>query len=417
MALIVTGFNHSTAPVEIREQMTFDEESAQFLNHQLLEDEILQESVVLSTCNRTEIYGVVDNLTELNGQIPACLSKVKLSENHIPAKYFYQKSEQDAVSHLFRVSAGLDSMVVGEAQIFGQVKQAYSRATKSSSTGVVLNRLFHHSFRAGKRVRSETRVGEGSVSVASAGVDLARKIFQDISGKKVVLIGAGEMAVQTLTHLTGHGVKDIYLVNRTREKAQALAETFGGKVVPYSELEFILSETDMVIASTGAQKAIVQPEQIQTIMSYRRSRPLFFIDISVPRNIHPEIKNIYNTYLYNIDDLQAIVNQNLGERRMEIPKAEKIIHEEVKEFLDWYQHRPSLDRIQMLQEHFESIRQKEIQRNQKFFNKEDWEQMDKFSKSLMKKFLHSPYMRLRSCTKSHHSGHCSIIDIFGLEDK
>ena len=418
MAIIVTGINHKTAPVELREALSFDDEQCIAINEQLIQHRLLKESVVLSTCNRTEIYGVVNDLSQLNGQIPKFLSNLVPESATIPTSAFYQQKDEKTVEQLFRVASSLDSMVLGETQIFGQVKNAYNLASERTATGLILNKLFHAAFRTGKRVRTETRIGEGSVSVASAGIDLAKKIYSDLSEKKVLLVGAGEMALQTLIHLTGQCVKEIYIVNRTFEKAQSLSKQVGGKAIPYHELEDFLMKTDIIIASTSAKESILNKEKVSATMEQRKNRPLLLIDISVPRNIDANVKQVYNAYLYDIDDLQTIVKQNLGFRKNEIPKARKIISEEVTEFMDWYRSLPVLNTIQEIQLHFEQIRKKEIHRKKKYFNEQDWEQMDKFSKSLMKKFLHSPIMRLKSCPETANlCERCTVKKVFGVEDE
>lgn len=418
MGLIVSGINHTTAPIEIRERLSFDEELARRANHQLLEKGILQEAAILSTCNRTEIYGAIDDLSVLNGQISHFISEIKLAGNALPETLFYHKNERESIRHLFRVAAGLDSMVVGEAQILGQVKQAYGQATEAGSTGIKLNKLFHHAFRVGKRVRTETRIGQGAVSVASVSVDLAKKIYGDLAGKRLMLIGAGEMAQCILAQLRNYGAKEIFIINRTKLKAEVLADNYGATVIPFDEMEKALAMADMVITSTAAKQAVLTPDIIKKIMAQRKNRPLFLVDISVPRNIQPDVKEMYNVYLYNIDDLQSIVKQNFGNREKEIPKAEQIVAEEVEQFMEWYQSLPSIYTIQQIQEHFEAVRRMEIKRSRKFFKEEDWEQMDKFSKSLMKKFLHSPIMRLKSCPETGNlCERCTVKEVFGLENE
>ncbi|MBD3288182.1 glutamyl-tRNA reductase [candidate division KSB1 bacterium] len=416
MGLIVTGINHTTAPVELREKLCFDEASAKAANQKLIHSNIVEEAVTLSTCNRTEIYGYVHDSAHLNGQLSKFITHFKIRQSNVPENLFYQKEDSDAVNHLFRVAAGLDSMVIGENQILAQVKQAYSLATESCSTGATLNKLFHSSFRTGKRVRTETRIGEGSISVASTAIDLAKKIFQDISGKKILLIGAGEMAIETLSKLNSCGIHETYIINRTMKRAATLAKKFGAKVFPYDEILSALGVSDIVITSTAASDPILTPDMVRNVMGKRKNRPVFLIDISVPRNIHPDVKEIYNAFLYDIDDLQAIVKENIGNRRIEIPKAEKIVTEESKKFMDWLKQKPAIYTIRQIQEHFESIREEELHRNRKYFKEEDWEQMDKFSKTLMKKFLRSPIMRVKSCSdKENLCERCTVKEVLGLE--
>jgi|Deesub1362B_J571_1020462.scaffolds.fasta_scaffold04197_2 glutamyl-tRNA reductase len=414
--IILSGLNHKTAPVEIREQLAFSREEAKQALRELLLATPLKEAVLLSTCNRTEIYGVVDDSTPWNGQVPQFLMRLRALDDQNLSRHFYHATDEEAIRHLFRVVSGLDSMVLGEAQILGQVKEAYLWAREAGTTDTQLNKLFHHAFRTGKRVRTETRIGEGSVSVGSVAVDLARKIFGEFRQKTILVMGAGEMAQQTLTHLSQAGGQQILVTNRTRKKAEDLAGIFAGTVISWEKRHSGMEQADVIIVSTGAKRPIVTREQIRNIMARRKNRPLFLIDISVPRNVEAATKDLYNVYLYDIDDLQNVISHNLAERQKEIPKAEKIIEEELQEFLKWFDSIPAIQLIQQLQEHFERIRQQEVKRYRKYFMKEDWEQVDRFSRSLLKKFLHSPIVRLRTCPdQSKLCSGCTVKDVFGLE--
>ena len=418
MTIFVFGINHSTAPVEFREKLSFSKETTKQTLQQLIGKNILQEAVLLSTCNRTEVYGVLEDIHKLNGQIPKEFSSVSDLQEDIPEKYFYQKNEKQAVSHLFQVASSLNSMVVGETQILGQVKQAYGWAAETETTGSILTRLFHAAFHAAKRVRTETQIGAGSISVGSVAVNLAQKLFRDFSEKKVVLIGAGEMAKQVVNHLKKSGCNSIYLINRTLEQAEELAKNTGGKALPFDLLDETLLFADIVITSTSSTKPILTPKTIQNAMAVRKNRPLFLIDISVPRNIDAKIKYIYNTYLFDIDDLQKIVQENLEERKQEIPKAEKITNHEVNRFFSWYESLDTVVTIQQLQKHFDILRKEEVRKNKKHFQENDWENVEKFSRSLLKKFLHSPIVRLKSCPDTGNDCHrCTILEVFGLEEE
>ncbi len=410
MGFILSGLNHQTAPVEIREQFSFTPSAATAAEEKLLTSGILKEAVLLSTCNRTEIYGITSDHENLNGQIVDSLASLKAIPSGNIHNFFYQKHDTEAVRHLFRVVSGLDSMVLGEAQILGQVKEAYIRANESGHTGTHLNKLFHHAFRTGKRVRTETKIGQGAVSVGSVAVDLSRKIFRDFRDKTVVVLGAGEMAFQTLQHLAAAGA------DRTQARAEELAAKVNGQVFPYSRLVDGLLLADTVIVSTGAQKVIWNADFFHEIMALRKNRPLFVIDITVPRNVDPRAREIYNLFLYDIDDLQKVISRNLAERQREIPKAAAIVEEETAEFSKWYESIPAIELIQLLMEHFESIRQSEVKRYRKYFAREDWEQLDKFSSSLLKKFLHNPIVRLRTCPERDDlCTRCSLKEFFGLE--
>ncbi|RKY92934.1 glutamyl-tRNA reductase [candidate division KSB1 bacterium] len=418
MVIFVSGINYRTAPVEIRERLSFDEGASKRALRGLVSSGLVREGLLLSTCNRTEIYGVVENQKCFNGRISKFIIESSQINSKIDPSIFYQYVDTEAVRHLFRVAAGLDSMVIGEAQILGQVKQAYSWAVEVKSTGSVLNKLFHHTFCVGKRVRTETRIGEGAVSVGSVAADLAKKIFRELSDKTVLIIGAGKMALQTVLHLKETGVKNLLVSNRTMSKVERIAIEVGGEVIPYHHLERGLVQSDVVISSTASAQPILTAENLHPIMMQRKNRPLFLIDIAVPRDISVEVRKLYNVYLYNIDDLQSVAQKNLGERKKEIPKAEHIVSEEVGRFMAWYDSLTALPTIQMLQQHFEEIRRSEVKRNRKYFAKEDWEQMELFSKSLLRKFLHYPIMRLKSCSESRQVCHkCTVRQVFGLEEE
>ncbi len=418
MAIIVYGINHSTAPVEIREKLSFSEPIAKATIKHLVSKKILKEAVLLSTCNRTEVYGVVEDRANLNGQISRQFQLVKNIQENISEELFYQKNEQNAVSHLFRVASSLDSMIVGDAQILGQTKQAYIWATEAETSDSLLNRLFHSAFRTAKRVRSETKIGEGSTSVGLVAVNLAQKLFRDFVGKKVVLVGAGKMGQQVIRQLSNFDSLEIFILNRTPAKAEELANRVNGQALPFDQLHRALIDADIVITSTSASQPVLTPVTVKNAMLRRKNRPLFFIDIAVPRNIDPRIKEIYNTYLFDIDDLQNIVKKNMGKRKKEIPKAEKILAEEVDRFMQWYRSRNTIYTIRQLQEHFDSLRKEEIRRSKKHFKDEELADIDKFSKSLMKKFLHSPIMRLKTCPETEVvCRRCTIKEVFGLENE
>lgn len=418
MAIFVSGINHQTAPVEIREKINFSVPEIKEIIQNFISGDMLKEAVVLSTCNRTEIYGIVKDPANLNGYIPRQLSLIKGLKQVLPENIMYQKIDRQAVNHLFRVASGLDSLVVGEAQILGQTKQSYVLATEADSSGSILNKLFHHSFRTAKQVRTETKLGEGSVSIGSVAVNLAQKLYRDFSDKNVVMIGAGEIAQQTIAHLRDSGSKAIFILNRTFEKAQELAKVVNGTALPYKSLQEALIFADVIITSTSASKPILDSDTIKKTMSLRKNKPLFLIDIAVPRNIEPEVKEIYNVFLFNIDDLREVVNLNLNDRKKEIPKAEKIIDLEVNNFMTWYKSLDSIFTIQQLQEHFEILRKHEIKKNMKYFDENDRDNIDKFSKSLLKKILHSPIMRLKACPESGNVClRCNVKDLFGLEEQ
>ncbi len=293
MHIVVAGLSHKTAPVEVREKLSFGENRLEEALHHLVAHEHLSEAVIISTCNRTEVYLV------------------------------------------YRVVSSLDSMVVGEAQILGQVKSAYSHAFEAGVTNVVLNRLFRQALSVGKKVRTETEIGESAVSISYAAVELAKKVFEDLEGRVVMVIGAGEMSELTAMHLVESGASSVLVSNRTFERAVEIAKRFGGKAVKFDAMLNHMVDADIVISSTGAPHFVLKREDVALIMHRRRGKPIFFIDIAVPRDIDPEVNKLDNAYLYDIDDLQAVVNTNIAERDREGQRAELIIDKEVEDFAAW----------------------------------------------------------------------------------
>lgn len=416
--IILTGLNHKTTPVEIREKLAFDDDGCRRLLSQLHNNEGIHEAAVLSTCNRTELYVVCERSKPWrNGGLAGVLTDFAACPYEQFDHFFYKAQNEEAVEHLCRVAAGIDSLVIGEDQILGQVRHAYTIAVSEKRAGTLLHRIFHQAFRVGKRSRSETKIGSGTASIGSVAVDLAGKIFSNLSDKNVLLIGAGEIAQVTLMNLKSGGIRHLYITNRTYSKAAELAREFGGLAVPFDRLEEALGKADVVIGSTASKNAIISSNTIKNAMLKRRNRPLFLIDIAVPGDIDRSAKDLYNVFLYDIDDLKQIVDHNLKLREREIPLVEKIIAEELDNFRTWQKSNAVLPTIKELQVHIENIRKREVERNQKFFLQEDWEQIDKFSKSLLQKILHSPMVRLHACRDTQEiCGRCTIREVFGLDE-
>ena len=321
MLVVVTGISHKTAPLELREKLALDDEAAVRVGHDLLLQAGLCEAVALSTCNRTELYmWAGDSLaaSEVALQRLAAEARVDVSDLR---SCVYSYSGDGAISHLFRVTASLDSMVVGEYQIVSQLKSAYQNACEGGCTSVVFNRLFRRALEVGKRVRTETAIGERPVSVSSAAVDLALQVFGKLKDRTVLIIGAGETSELTATHLKGHGIEQVLVTNRTFGAAEELAGRVDGRAVPFEDLEGHLSAADIVISSTSAPHYVVTRERVERAMRKRRHRPVFYIDIAVPRDLDPEINRVDNVFLYDIDDLQQVVAQNRHEREKEAAKA------------------------------------------------------------------------------------------------
>jgi len=361
MRLFAVGISHRTAPVELREGVDFARRGIDAALAALASRNITREAVVLSTCNRAEIYAGAesDAAAELCGRFISDYNGVAW-DTVAPHVVVYRGPE--AADHLFRVAAGLDSLVVGEPQILGQVKSAFATASGLKSTGALTNRLFTSAFSVGKRVRSETGLGEGAVSVSYAAIALAKKIFGELSGLNVLILGAGEMAKLTGTHLQAQRVKQLVIASRTLETAAALAAELNGRAVPWNAIDQALASADIVVTATGAREPVLTRAGIEDAMRSRRSRPLFVIDIAVPRDVDPDAGSLDQVFLYNIDDLQSIVKENLARRTSEIQRAELIVREEVDRFRTWMQSREVVPTVIALRQRFEAIRQAELER-------------------------------------------------------
>jgi glutamyl-tRNA reductase len=363
MQLLLVGLSHRTAPVELRERVDFSARGLVPALEALTARDPDREVIIVSTCNRAEIYVAGENPASARAELATFISEFNGVPHGEVAPHVYGLSDLEVARHLFRVAAGLDSLVVGEPQILGQVKRAHAAAAKVSSAGPVLNRLFHASFAAGKRVRTETQLGSGAVSVSYAAVSLARKIFGDLTGLTVVVVGAGEMGKLTALHMKSQGVHHVTIVSRTMAHAARTAEAIGGaSAAPWDELDAVLGGSDIVITATGAAAPILTKAHIEAVMRPRRNRPLFIIDIAMPRDVEPAAGEIEQVFLYNIDDLQATVRENLARRASEVARAEAIVDEEIEKFAAWFRSRGAVPTIVALRQRFEAIRRAELQR-------------------------------------------------------
>jgi glutamyl-tRNA reductase len=362
MHILVVGLSHRTAPVDLRERVDFQGRVEAALRA-LAGRGSTHEAVVLSTCNRAEVYVASDDVEAARADLAAFLSDFHRVDRGELSTHLYDLADLDSARHLFRVAAGLDSLVVGEPQILGQVKEAHTLASSAQTVGPVLNRLFHSSFAAGKRVRTETGLGAGAVSVSFAAVALARKIFGDLKGRIVLVIGAGEMGKLTAQHMKSQGVQQVTIVSRTMAHAARTAEAIGGaSAAPWEEMDAALGASDIVITATGAGTTILTKSHIETVMRPRRNRPLFIIDIAVPRDVEATAGEIEQVFLYNIDDLQATVRENLARRASEVLRAEAIVAEEVGRFGAWLRSRGAIPTVVALRQKFENIRRAELER-------------------------------------------------------
>ncbi len=411
--ILCLGLNHRTAPVELREKLSFKALSVSPL--ELLKSSLpsAKELYFLSTCNRVEFYLVADRdkqnliMEEFAKFIEA---HTKLEWNKVK-KHFYFFAGQETIKHLFEVACGLDSMVIGEPQILGQVKEAYREALKHRTSGLVLNKLLHRTFFVAKRVRTETGIGGGAVSISYAAYILARKILGDLKDKCILLVGAGEMAELACNHFKRAGISKILIANRTLARAVELAERFGGEAYSLEDLENTLIKADIVISSTGAPGFVLTKKLVSSTLKPRKFRPLFIIDIAVPRDVEPEVNDLENVFLYDIDDLKTVVEENLKERQKEALRARRIIEEELLKFKKWLKELDLHPTIKTLMEKAEDLRKKELNRTfkrLKNLSPEEKEALEVLTRSLVQKLLYYPISFMKT---SHHHGGKEAIEI------
>jgi glutamyl-tRNA reductase len=398
--IVLFGVNHKTADVEVRERLALSDSDPPALT--LFSQHCSGEEVIfLSTCNRVELLAATRRPDQASDAFKGAWIKKAGVDRPTMDSSLYEYEGDKAIRHVFRVASSLDSMVVGEPQILGQLKDAYRLASEANTAGVVLNRLMHKAFSVAKRVRTETRIASHAVSISYAAVELAKKIFGDLAGKKAMLIGAGEMAELAAQHLISNGVNRVVVANRTLKRAVDLAKTLGGDAIALEEIEQALRDVDIVISSTGAPGIILTESQVRNAMRPRRHRLLFFIDIAVPRDIAPEVNNIGNVYLYDIDDLKGVVEINKAEREKEATKAERIVEEEVIKFLTWLESLDIVPVIQELQKKAEEVRQQELARSQSALRNlaaDQQKAIDVLTRSIVQKILNDPIMCLKKET-------------------
>jgi glutamyl-tRNA reductase len=403
MHLLLIGVSHRTAPIELRERLDFSARGLDEALAALAGRPSGAEAAVLSTCNRAEVYLACENLDRGRGEAERFFSDFHRLPHEELQPHLYTKTDAEAARHLFRVAAGLDSLVVGEPQILGQVKDAFGHASAQQTTGPLLNRLFTSAFSAGKRVRTETRLAEGAVSVSYAAVALARKIFGDLNDRTVLVVGAGEMGKLTALHMKSQGIRKMLITSRTATHAQGLAQAMEATVVPWERLSPALSESDIVITATGASAPIISRSLVETAMRRRRHRPLFVIDIAVPRDVDPRAGNIEQVFLYNIDDLQAVVVENVSRRSAEVEQAEAIITEEVDRFRTWLQSRGAIPTVVALRQRFEAVRRSELERLEPKLaglSPEVRARVDEITRLIIEKLLINPTEQLKNLSDS-----------------
>jgi len=404
--ILLLGVNHKTTPVEIREKIALSDGYEEPLAT-LKKIPDCKECYLLSTCNRVELLMVVEDQAEVENDIITFLFGSSLSEEE-RRQYLYVYYNADAVHHLFMVAASLDSMVIGEAQILGQLKEAYGYAAQLGCTGPLLNKFLHKSFSVAKRVRTETGIGSSAVSISYAAVQLAEKIFGSLKGKKVLLLGAGEMAELAAEHLIGRGVGSVVVANRTLSRAVDLAKRFNGSAVSMDERVQQLERVDIIISSTGATDLILLKQDVKSVMRTRRNKPLFFIDIAVPRDLDPKLNDLDNVYLYDIDDLSSVVEINKSARDKEAVKASRIVDEEALKFQKWCQGRAVTPTIRDLREKVDEITRLELDRTlarMPHVNGTDRKVLKKMVRAISSRILHDPltYLKSESCTGRDNS--------------
>ena len=426
MPFAVVGLSHRTAPVDVREKFAFSATELPDALAHVLENKGVAEAALVSTCNRTEFYL---HLTDPELGIPYVIETLAQQADGLPRpaeRYLYVKRGQEAVAHLYRVVSGLDSMVLGEVQIQGQVREAYDTARsltgRRQAVRAVFNRLFQSALSVGGRVRTETRLSEGAASVPSAAVDLAKKIFGSLRGRRGMVLGAGDMGELTLECLVGEGVTSVMVASRNMMRAQKVAEKFGGTSVSFSSFWDVLPNTDIVVTSTAAPHAMITLEEFRRRMPAKLKSPLFIIDIAIPRDVDPGVGELPNVFLYTIDDLQHIVTANVERRKAELPKAESIIEDEVDKFWRWYSGLRAVPLIKRLRERAEDMRRAELERTLgrlDHLSKADVERVDRLTRDLLQKLLHQPTARMRAAAED--GGQHDILEaarfLFGIKEE
>ncbi len=417
MKIFLTGLNHRTAPVSVRERLAFPEAQLAAALHDLSSTPGVSEALILSTCNRVEVMVAADDDSDATTAVTAFLCRIRELDKSWLEPHLYSLEGQDAIRHLFRVAASLDSMVVGEPQILGQLKAAYAVAREQGTLTGFLDTILSRAFGVAKRVRTETEIGTSAVSVSYAAVELAREIFGKLAKKRVMLIGAGKMSELAARHLHRSGA-EIRVTNRTAERAAKLAALVGGTVVAYESFKTQLRDIDIVITSSGATDFLLSKEEMKKILDQRRNRPMFLIDIAVPRNIEPSVNELDNVFLYDIDDLQKVVSDNLKARYSEAEEADRIVSEEVDRLEAWMRTRQIGPVIQTLQESLERLRAAEVERVRgKLGNltQQQEQAIEQLTRGIVNKIAHGPIAALR-----RNAGDSSVIDrirnIFRLDE-
>lgn len=413
------GLNHRSAPVEVREKLAIGRTCLCDVLCDLKRATCVWECGIISTCNRVETYVTADQGDRLLEIVKDFLSRRSGQPPDFFESSLYFEKQPESVRHIFRVASGLDAMMVGEKEIVAQVKEAHETAIEAGSAGTLLNALFQRALRVSKKVRTETRIDEGAVSVSSAAVDLARRIFGDLSERTVMIVGAGQTGEQTLRHLVDNGAGSIVASNRSYEKAVELARRYEGRAIRLDDCVEELARVDIVVSSTSAPRAILGKDHLRHAMRKRRNRPIFLIDIAVPRDIDPEVNEIDNVYLYNIDDLTEIAETNLRRRRQEMARCETIVQQEVASFMGWWNSLQATPIIRNLHQHFESVRSEELGRalsKLPHLGEDARDKVDVMTKRIINRLLHVPTTEIKKAAgrKDGTLGLAFVSELFGL---
>jgi glutamyl-tRNA reductase len=420
MFLVAVGLNHKTAPVEVREQLSFPEHELGDALQKLRSREAVEGCIILSTCNRTEIYAAVLDVKKGLANIKQFMAECLHDELCEIDNYIYVHTLYDTVHHIFRVAAGLDSMILGETQVLGQVRTSYQYACELGTTNRILNTLFQQAVSVGKRVRTETEIDRNAVSISYAAVELSRQIFEDLTGSTILVIGAGKMSELTAKHLVANGVTSVLVANRSFENAFQLAQQFGGEAIRFEELFDHMVNVDIVISATSARNSIIKPSDLEQVMSKRGGKKIFLIDIAVPRDIDPVVTKVSGVTLYDIDDLQHVVDRNLESRKKEAIKAQTIVDEEINRFFKWLNTQFVVPTISALKQFGAEIKQQELDkalaRLGSITEKEE-KIIRVMAHSIVNSILHNPIVNLKVYANTNH-GHLYteiLQNLFSLE--
>ncbi len=399
----MVGLSHQTAPVEFREQVALDQPGIVRTLNSLRETPTVTEAIVLSTCNRTELYAIYNDDEGHHDELADLLFSGTTLPRDLLENHVYRRSDREVVEHLFMVAGGLDSMVIGENQILGQVRDAYTHAVTCRTNGPLVNKLLHWALRVGKQIRTQTGVGEGRMSVAAVACDLAEKIFADLEKRSMLLVGAGETGELVARHARDRGIGRLLITNRTYERAEALAEELGGTTVAWDDLWSAVAEADVLVTSTGATEPVITAAPLKRAIAHRRN-PLFVIDIAVPRDVAPDVDRLDDVFLYDIDALQEVVKEVVERRSGEVHRARAIVSAELDKFVEWHERQEVTPTIVQMREQFEGVRQAELDKLRGKLSDDDFKRVDGVTRGMVNKLLHHPTVQMKQSASRSEGG-------------